>query len=122
MISNMKKNCMGTLSFDGQFPGMRKAQDFCVYPISDEDPEDIKIQSDTRMGSINLKSGWLTMSNAHANGAYHHHLMLEGSKVYKLSAEELFMLKAQVMATASGHAGTNGIVFCDNKGAAEVFK
>lgn len=123
MISNFKKNCMGTVSFDAKFPGMGKAQDFIVYPLSGEaDGTKLTIQSDTRIGEINLTSGWVTLSNAHANGAYQHHLMLEGSKVEKLNAEDLLMLKAHVMGTASEKAGTNGIVYCDNSKAAEVFK
>ena len=32
MISNIHKNCMGTVSFDAKFAGMRKPQDFIVYP------------------------------------------------------------------------------------------
>ena len=30
MISNIRKNIMGTVSFAGKFDGMRKAQDFIV--------------------------------------------------------------------------------------------
>jgi hypothetical protein len=42
-------------------------------------------------------------------------------QVGALTAEELFELKANIMATASGKAGTNGIVYCDNSGAVDVF-
>lgn len=121
MIGNFKKNIMGTISFNGKFPGMRKEQDFIVYPLSGEaDVTKLTIQSDTRIGEINLTNGWVTLSNAHANGAYQHHLMLEGSKVEKLNAEELLMLKAHVLGTADKLAGTNGIVYTDNSGAGRV--
>lgn len=119
MIRKFTKNIMGTVSFNGRFPGMRKEQDFCCYPMPDL-TEDVKIQSDTRIGNINLTTGRVMLSKAHPNGAYNQHLH-EAAFVEKLSAEELFMLKAEIMATASPHAGTSGVIFCDNKGAAGVF-
>lgn len=119
MIYNFTKNIMGTVSFTGKFAGMRKAQDFCCYPMP-ETTEDVKIQSDTRIGNINLGSGRVMLSKAHPSGAYNVHLH-EAAFVEKLSAEDLFMLKAEIMATASARAGTSGIIYCDNKGAVEVF-
>ena len=113
MIENAKKNCMGTVSFDGKFDGMRKAQDFIVYPIT-EPVERIRIQSDKRSGFIEVATGKVDLFP----GKY---FVGVTARVGKLSAEELFMLKAEIMATASGKAGTNGIVFCDNSGAAEIF-
>lgn len=119
MIKDFCKNIMGTVSFSGKFDGMRKPQDFCCYPMK-ETTQDVKVQSDTRIGSINLDTGRVLMTPAHKNGAYNHHLH-EAAYVGKLSAEELFMLKAEILATASPRAGTSGIVFCDNSGAAGVF-
>ena len=113
MIENAKKNCMGTVSFDGKFNGMRKAQDFIVYPMT-EQVERIMIQSDKRSGYIDANTGNVELFP----GKY---FMGFADVAGKLSAEELFMLKGQIMATASGKAGTNGIVFCDNSGAAEIF-
>lgn len=121
MITNMHTNCMGTLSFDGKFMGMRKAQDFIVYPMHGES-DTIKIQSDTRMGQIDLATGDVIMNKPHASGAYFLHLSLEGKVIDKLDPETLFTLKAHIMGTASGKAGTNGIVYTDNSGALEVFK
>ena len=122
MLSNIRKNCMGTVSFDAQFPGMRKAQDFVVYPMhgGDQDGLLVKVQSDTRIGMIQLESGTITMSKPRAGGAYFLHL--NGAQIIgRLSAEELLLLKAEIFATASGKAGTNGIVYTDNSGAIEVF-
>jgi hypothetical protein len=61
MIANCHKNIMGTVSFDGRFAGMRKAQDFIVYPMQDSGPL-IKIQSNNRMGQLNLDTGELILS------------------------------------------------------------
>lgn len=120
MISNIRKNIMGTCSFDGKFSGMRKAQDFIVYPIkSEDDAKRVTIQSDTRIGWVNLESGQVMLSPAKASGAYFHHLAL-AQKAGILSGEQLLMLKAQILGTASGKAGSNGIVFADNSGALGV--
>lgn len=119
MLKNIRKNIMGTVSFDGLFPCMRKAQDFIVYPLKDE-TQHAKIQSDTRIGTIDLQSGAVTLSKPHASGAYFVH-MGEAREVCKLSGEDLFSLKAQIFASASGKAGTNGVVYVDNAAALEVF-
>jgi len=119
MISNFSKNCMGTISFDGKFNGMRKAQDFIVYPMKDETAY-AKIQSDTRIGTINLATGVVMLSKPHSNGAYSVH-MAEATQVCALSGELLLMLKSNIQSTAHGMAGNNGIVYCDNSAALEVF-
>ena len=122
MLTNIRKNCMGTVSFDAKFNGMRKLQDFIVYPINTNDPaKSILIQSDTRMGQICLSTGVVCMSKSHASGAYGVHLA-EAMPVGALSSEDLLMLKASIMTTASGKAGTNGIVYCDNSAALDVFQ
>lgn len=122
MISNIRKNIMGTVSFDGLFPGMRKAQDFIVYPFhAGNDTSRAKIQSDTRIGSIDLRTGVVILSKPRAGGAYGVHL--DGAPYNStLWAEDLLMFKAQIAASASGKAGTNGIMYTDNSGALEVFQ
>lgn len=124
MISNIHKNCMGTVSFDAKFAGMRKPQDFIVYPIKAGDESGrIVIQSDTRIGLIDVESGKVWMSKPRAGGANFMHLSMERSLIDKLSQEDLFNLKAHIFSTAHGAAGKaeNGIVQCDNSGALEVF-
>jgi hypothetical protein len=123
MISNIHKNRMGTISFDGLFPGMRKAQDFIVYPIkAGDDGGRLLIQSDTRIGHIYLDTGRVSMSKPHPGGAYFIHLG-ECRTVGTLAQEDLFNLKAHVFSTAHGDAGRaeNRIIGCDNSGALEVF-
>ena len=119
MIENIRKNRMGTVSFDGKFAGMRKAQDFIVYPMKEAETH-AQVQSDTRIGAIDLQSGFVMMSPARQGGSYGVHLAL-AANVGKLTAEELLMFKAHILATAHGMAGTNGVVYCDNSGAADVF-
>jgi hypothetical protein len=121
MISNIHRNCMGTTSFDAKFPGMRKAQDFIVYPMhSGNDATKAMIQSDTRIGFIHMESGTITLSKPRAGGAYGVHL--NGAQVVgRLSSENLLMLKAEIFGSAHGNAGTNGIVYTDNSAAVDVF-
>jgi len=122
MISNIRRNIMGTTSFDGMFPGMRKPQDFIVYPLHQgNEATHAKVQSDTRIGMIDLGNGQVIMSPPRAGGAYGVHLA-QAKAAGKLSAEELLMLKAAIFASAHGKAGTNGIVYTDNSAALEVFK
>lgn len=126
MITNIRKNNMGTTSFDGKFQGMRKAQDFIVYPLkAGEDVSKVEIQSDTRIGYIYLNEaepsyGNVFMSKPVSSGAFNHHLAT-GSVIDKLSGEEMLLLKAQIFSSASGRAGLNGIVFVDNSEAISVF-
>lgn len=117
-MQNIRKNCMGTVSFDGKFAGMRTAQDFAVYPMNGCSML-AKIQSVTRIGTIDLRSGIVQITPAVKGGARAGRMYLakDGGTV---SAEELLMLKAGIMATASGKAGSAG-VYCDNSAALDVF-
>jgi hypothetical protein len=121
MISNIHKNCMGTISFDLKTKAMRKAQDFIVYPIK-HGCDRLIIQSGTRIGWISLQ-GHVHLSKPHASGAYFLHLT-ESTFHLKLTEEDWFMLKAQVFASAHGAAGKveNGFIQCDNSGALSVFQ
>lgn len=116
MLSNIHKNIMGTVSFDGQFKGMRKTQDFIVYPVKDNGHPmtNARIQSDKCSGFVNLTSGAvIILEGKYFNGSV--------KATDKLSAEDLLKFKAAIFSTASGKAGSNGIVFCDNSGTLEVF-
>lgn len=126
MITNIHKNSLGTISFKGKFAGMRKSQEFDVYPLqAGSDGAKVTIQSDTRIGIIFLRNGAaddgrVYMSGPHASGAYFSHLAT-GSFIDKLNSEELLLLRAHIMTTASGKAGDNGMVLTDNSEAISVF-
>lgn len=122
MITNTRKNCLGTVSFSGKFDGMRKPQDFIVYPMhAGNDTARAKIQSDTRIGFINLTDGEVRLSPPRSGGSYFVHLDF-AKPAGQLNSEDLLLLKAQIFATASGKAGNNALhVFTDNSAALEVF-
>jgi len=119
MLTNFRKNCLGTTCFDAQFKGMRKAQDFDVYPLSGTEVVQILVQSETRIGYINLKTGVVKMTKGFPGGAFNRHLAM-ATDIDKLNEEELFTLKTHIFASASGKAGNRG-VYVDNSAAIEVF-
>jgi len=52
--------------------GMKKAQEFTIYPYTGGDT--VTLQSDTRIMQLNLKTGNAILSKAHSSGSYFHHL------------------------------------------------
>lgn len=119
MITNCKRNCMGTVSFDGKFPGMRKPQDFIVYPMQDSG-EIITIQSDHRFGSIDLATGKGILSANRAQYANSIWLAIcratKTAIAIELAAEDLQTLRGWIKSTGGTEVGTAGVV-CDNTGA-----
>jgi hypothetical protein len=111
-ITNIHKNCMGTISFDAQFKGMRKPKDFIVYP----NPENgvLFIQGDTYCGYIDTRAG--TIKFGKARNSWEMKLAALKTDVIDNIAD----LITAVRATASPMAGTNGIVFCDNSTAGQL--
>jgi hypothetical protein len=122
-IQNIRTNRMGTASFDMKLKGMRKFQDFIVYPISKDDTEKvIKVQSDTRIGYIDLKDGKVQMTKSFQGGAYNHHLVMTKLDNFQLTDVDTQTLRMHIFTTASPMAGTNGVMYCDNSGAENVLK
>ena len=55
MITEIKKNIMGTIEFTGKFGKMRKADSFIVYAFNkDSNLDYIQIQSGKRYGIISI--------------------------------------------------------------------
>jgi len=120
-ITKIEKNCMGTLSIDAKFKGMRKVQDFILYPIPEGATiEKVKIQSDTRIGYINLENGIVSLCPPISSGAYNPHLMF-AKETDILSRSELAGFKFRLIQTADKTAGNNSLhVQTDNLGANQV--
>lgn len=119
MIKSYRKNILGTISFAAKFSGMRKEQEFSVYPLSDSGAI-IKVQSETRIGQINLDTGEVEMSKPRANGSYISHFYLDRvagkTKKDKLSEGEMVELRQKVKETGGLRIGES-VVKCDNTGA-----
>jgi hypothetical protein len=110
---------MGTVSFDGKCSGMRKAQDFIVYPMQDSG-EIITIQSDHRFGQIDLANGKGILSantTGHAGAAWLGLSVMRKTAVdVELAAEDLQTLRQWVKSTGGILVGSS-IVKSDNTGA-----
>ena len=109
---------MGTVSFDGQCQGMRKPQDFIVYPMQDSG-EIIRIQSDHRFGRLDLATGKGVLSanrKQYANGMFLAWCEANGQAVaLELAPEDLQTLRGWIKSSAGLLVG--GCVKCDNTGA-----
>ena len=123
MISNFRKNIMGTTSFDGKFPSMRKVSDFIVYPISESNAKTILCQSDSRWLEIDVNTGKCEMTSS-ASG-HHNRWLLAWQKAqgkhkeFQLSELDLQTLKMHIFTTAGKMVGES-FVYSDNSGAAAI--
>jgi hypothetical protein len=121
-VIKVKGNIMGTTSLELKIKGMRKPQDFIVYPISTEQAgKPITIQSDTRFGYLDLSSGRGLMSQSHANGAYSYHFSMDKKVPFKISETDVQKIKEHLASKASSKAG-NSVIFSDNSGADKMAK
>jgi hypothetical protein len=115
-ITNYHKNYMGTLSFDLKVKGMRKPQDFIVYPITGK-TNIIRIQSDKKWGEIDASTGRGILSKS-GNTSWSFVLDVSDRNVnkFELSKEELEELKSKIRETSGKEVG-NVIITTDNSGA-----
>jgi hypothetical protein len=120
-IFGLSRNIMGTTDIEMKITGMRKAQDFIVYPIGADDAGNvITIQSDTRIGQINLVKGVGVMSQSHSSGAYFVHLQMDKLTSFTISESDLENLKAFINKTSGANVGSS-VVKSDNSGASGVY-
>ena len=81
----IKKDRNGFLSIDLKVANMRNVQNFTVYPYDGGD--EIKIQSDKRIASINIRTGEGKINRKNEqNGAYFIHLQM-GVIKFKIDEE-----------------------------------
>jgi len=120
-ILGLSKNIMGTTSIEMKISGMRKSQDFSVYPIGKDDSKEIiTIQSETRIGKIDLSTGRGLMSQSHSNGAYFVHFQMDKLTPFTINEKDLKDLRTHIFRTAGDNVGSRGI-FSDNSGASSVY-
>ena len=121
MITNIKKNSVGTAAFDGKFGKMRKAQNFVTYPIhSDMNGETITIQSEHRFAIIKVASGETLMSANHAQYANTTALQCDiiNGKAERFTIDNLEPLLTFIRGTAGSMVGNNAMcVYTDNSNA-----
>lgn len=122
MITNIKKNCMGTASFDGKFGKMRKEQNFVTYPIhSDMNGETITIQSENRFAIVKVADGKTIMTSNYANAnsmRLQLDLINDKAEAFIIPQADLEPLLAFIRGTAGSMVGNNAMaVYTDNSNA-----
>ena len=120
-IIGLGTNILGTTDIEMKISGMRKPQEFSVYPLGKDDAEKIiTIQSSTRIGRLDLSTGRGVMSQSHPNGAYFVHFQMDKLIPFTVNESDLEDIKASVFKTAGSKVGGQGI-FSDNSGASGVY-
>ena len=119
-IGNIHKNIMGTTSFDMRIKGMRKNQEFIVYPVTSGASADrITIHSGHRFGYINLTDGTGEVSAnhaQHANSAKFALDKMQGNTVcFSLRGVDVDALRLFIFTTAGNLVGSS-VVLTDNGG------
>lgn len=123
-IISMKHNCMGTMTFTLRIGKMKKAEEFTTYPIQQgDDLTRIALQSDHRWAYL-YTNGIVEMSARRAQYATSVWFSLckqQGTtEVDRATEEQLIKMLATIRTTASGCAGNNGLIYCDNSQASNL--
>lgn len=123
-LVSKEKNCCGTMSFTLKIGKMKKAEEFCTYPIQKGDNGDkVFLQSSHRWAELNTKTGEIIMSARRAQYATSMWLLecrIKGTaETDKATPEQLNEMLAAIRGTASPMAGGNNCIsmFCDNSNA-----
>lgn len=120
IIEKISSNIMGTTDITMKIKGMRKFQNFIVYPLDKDNSSNIiTIQSGTRIGKIDVETGRGVMSKSHSSGAYFHHLQMDVLTKFELSDLDNTALKLKIFTSADKNAG-NSVVSTDNSGAINI--
>lgn len=119
-----KKDCLGTMSFTLKLGKMKKAEEFCTYPIQKDDNGDkVYLQSSHRWAELNTRTGEIELSARRAQYANSMWLLMckinGTAETDKATAEQLEEMLSSIRATASPNAGGNNILsmYCDNSNA-----
>lgn len=123
-IGNIHKNIMGTTSFDLRVDGMRKNQEFVVYPMQSGDGSQvIRIQSDHRFGYLDLATGKGELSANYPQYANSQRFAIDkatGRTVkFELRNVDNEALRLFIFTTAGNLVGSS-VVKCDNSNAINV--
>jgi len=118
-VTSIKPNSVGTCDIIMKIPGMRKPQEFTVYPMQKGDTK-IKIQSSTRIGLLDMTTGEGKMSQSHQSGAYFHHLSLDKLTLFNLEKMDFESLKLQIFSTGGKLVGGDLGLSVNNEGATSI--
>lgn len=98
--------------FEMKLPGMKKAQEFTIYPYDGGDF--VVLQSATRITKVNLRTGEAILSKAHSNGSYFHDLLsIRGATAVTVPSETLVELQKYLWENSGRQS--NGVIMIDNQ-------
>jgi hypothetical protein len=117
-VTGIRKNIMGTISIDMKIQGMRKPQDFIVYPLN-SNSDRIMIQSSTRIALLS-RDGKGLCSQSHPNGAYAPHLSIDKLIPFEFSRNDWRQI-VEYIGITEGDAVGSSIVKTDNSAAKSHF-
>ena len=105
-IEKVERNRVGTLDMYMKVKGMRKFQEFTVYPIKVMDTH-ITIQSETRLAKVD-RNGKGVLSTSHQNGANSGHLQTDKTTDFIFDEADWKTINEMMQKTAN-----NGVkAFC----------
>jgi len=116
-LIGVRKNVLGTASIEMKLKGMRKPQEFDVYPMKTGDKE-VTIQSSTRIGRLDITTGKGTMSKPHSSGAYFVHLTMDKLEPFEFSSSDFSKVKKEIKGSSS--TGHSGVIKFNNSGAKSI--
>jgi len=116
-IKNIKTSIMGTIQFDLKAKGHRGFQNFICYPMQEE-ADDVKIQSDKRIGKYFHKTGMIVLSKSRQGGSYFHHLTFDKLVVEELEEKDRIELNTRLRLTDENEG--HPVVKINNAGASAV--
>ena len=126
-IISYKQGCLGTMDFVFRIGKMKKAEEFCTYPIQKNDSTDkVYFQSSHRWAELNTKTGAIIMSARraqYANKIWLGMCIVNDTAEYdKATPEQLDTILSEIRKTASPNCGGNNILsmFCDNSNADKI--
>ena len=128
-ISRIRRNIMGTTSFDLKGGKMRKSQDFIIYPKNSNDgypPYIFQIQSKTRIGLVDMRTGKIIATPPVSSGAYGVHLSFYINEkamqsLGTLEEEDYKALFDAIGANSQDWESEPSMIKTDNTGAGQEF-
>ena len=115
-----EKNNFDSASLTLKIEGMRKPQEFTVYPIN-KDSKYIVIQSSTRIAQIDPSLGIGVCTKSYPNGAYFHHLAIGDKYPIKFNDEDWILIKQAIIQTNGIIGSDKAEIYSDNTNAKNIF-
>lgn len=123
-LISKKRGCLGTMDFTLKMGKMKKAEEFCTYPIQKgESGDKVLLQSSHRWAELNTRNGEIEISARraqYADSIWFLMCRIKGTTERdKATPEQLEEMLSAIRETASPMCGGNNVLsmYCDNSNA-----